>query len=171
MFSVQRRLQAIIMKLLLWLVSTDKLPRDKTFLRPLRLTARGLMDTGVKGENKLKKSVFLFSRRCSVIDHWTSVCTQVDVFPWESEPREWDGECRYWLSNSRTSMALFAAATQEVLLFSVWLRDPPIAVSTCSKRTFWVWCITATRDSEESPHCFVRFRLCCSTDPKPAALH
>lgn len=52
MFKVQRRLQAIIMKLLFWFVSTDRLERDKTYLK--------LLDTGVKGENKLKKSVFYF---------------------------------------------------------------------------------------------------------------
>lgn len=60
MFKVQRRLQAIIMRLLLWFVSTDRLERDKTYLKLLRPTVRGPMDTGVKGENKLKKSVFYF---------------------------------------------------------------------------------------------------------------
>lgn len=147
MFSVQRRLQAIIMKLLLWLVSPDKLARDKTHLRPLGQTVGG-------PKTNLKSQFFIFTLllRDQLFHRsvYTGGCVSLRI----------RGERVRWREMENVDIDCHTLARPRHFLQRLHRRsfflqlprscsDPPRVVGTCLKRTFWIECITVTGDPEE----------------------
>lgn len=132
MFSDQRRPSAIIIKLLLWLVSSDQLARDKTYPRPLRLTARGQMDIGVKRRRQTKDVGFfiftlLLGNRPLDRRVYTGECVALRTRGPESEMQNVDID-RHSLARPRH----FLQQLHRRLFFIQGQRgasDPPAAVS------------------------------------------